>query len=118
MILSTIFLLASIPANAEYNPDSRLHSRIIIHQYGIVSSQLNSTSPHRFTNFNLSRFSYVGFNVTLEYWNPNAVAVKVGGNNDDIMALVDRIRYDPPPTLPSNLTFTESRFFLGSSYDF
>ncbi len=75
-----MIMLSTSVVNAEqsfYNPNSDFHVRIA--EFGWEADEtFDNATINSIHNFNLSRYSYVKINFTMEFWNPNAVAVEVG----------------------------------------
>ena len=79
-LLFLLTLLSIHVANAEqsfYNPNSDFHVRIAEFDW-VADDTFDNVTISQIHNFNLSRYSYVKINFTMEFWNPNAVAVEVG----------------------------------------
>ncbi len=77
--LAFLLLLISIPLAQGaplYNPNAYVHARVSSLGW-VADDDFSADLIGSIQNYNLSRYSYVWINVTLEYWNPNAVPVIV-----------------------------------------
>ncbi len=73
-----IFLLPlqMVYADPVYYPNAYVHARVSSLDW-VADDNFSSDIVDGIHNFNLSKYSYVLINVTLEYWNPSAVPVTV-----------------------------------------
>ncbi|RMG41860.1 MAG: hypothetical protein D6732_01900 [Methanobacteriota archaeon] len=78
LLLIILFSISTINAEQSfYSPGSGFHVRIVEFDW-MADETFDNATISSINNFNLSRYSYVKINFTMEFWNPNAVAVEVG----------------------------------------